>query len=210
MSVRSMPLPRPGTYSPLADVVLPRPTGRAAAVARDTALILAGSLLVAASARVAIPLPFSPVPITGQTFGVLLVGMLLGSRRGAMSLALYLLEGAAGLPVFSSGTFGLTILRGATAGYLFSYPLAAFLLGWLTERGWDRKPLWTATAMVLGGFLILGLGSLWLTPFVGGYHNAFFKGVVPFLPGDIVKTVLAACLLPGGWRLLGKPKAGTG
>lgn len=173
----------------------------------DALLVVGASLLVAASARVEISLlPFTPVPITGQTFGVLLTGMLLGSRRGALALALYLLEGAAGLPFFSGGGAGIAHLVGPTAGYLYSYPFVAFLLGWLAERGWDRTPLRTAAAMLLGGTFILATGTLFLAPFVGGLGAAFLKGWLPFVPGDLVKTALAAALLPGGWKLLGGRK----
>jgi biotin transport system substrate-specific component len=151
---------------------------------------------------VVIPLPFTPVPVTGQTFGVLLVGMLLGSRRGALALLMYLLEGALGLPVYQSGTGGIVRLLGPTAGYLWSYPFAAFLMGFLVERGWDRTPLRTAAAMLLGGTLILAMGTLWLGSITGDLRSAILQGCLPFLPGDLVKTALAAALLPGGWKLI--------
>jgi biotin transport system substrate-specific component len=190
-------------YRPLADAILPRPSGLAAERVRSALLIAAGSLIVAASAQIAIPIPGTPVPITGQTLGVLLVGMLLGSRRGALSLALYLLEGAANLPVFAGGRFGLAILLGPTGGYLFSYPVAAALMGALAERGWDRRLPSAIGAMLLGGLLILALGTLTLSFFVGGLLPAVEKGCLPFLPGDTIKTALAAALLPAGWRLVG-------
>jgi biotin transport system substrate-specific component len=193
-------------FRPIVDVLLPKPTGRTSAMLTDFALITAGTLVVAASAQVAIPLPFTPVPITGQTFGVLLVGMLLGSRRGALSLLMYLLEGALGLPVFQAGTGGLLRLLGPTAGYLWSYPFAAFLMGFLVERGWDRSPVRTALAMLLGGFVILTMGTLWLGLLTGSLKSAFLQGCLPFLPGDLVKTAFAAALLPSGWKLIDSGK----
>src|SRR5215510_9056491 len=116
----------------------------------DVALIALGSLVVAIAAQIAIPLPWTPVPITGQTLGVLLVGASLGFRRGALSMALYLAEGASGLPVFAGGAAGAVHLIGPTAGYLWSFPFVAALVGWLAEHGWDRR-VWTAVAaMALG------------------------------------------------------------
>lgn len=188
-------------FRPLVEALLPRPQTRASARVTDATLIVAGSLVVAACAQAVIPLPFTPVPITGQTFGVLLTGMLLGPRRGAASLLLYLLEGAVGLPVFAGGAGGIARLLGPTAGYLWSYPFAAFLMGSLVERGWDRSPARTALAMLLGGFVILATGTLWLGCILGDLRPAFLQGCLPFLPGDFVKAVLAAALLPGGWKL---------
>ena len=193
-------------FGPITDVLLPRPAGKTAALATDAVLVVVGSLLVAVCARVVIPLPFTPVPITGQTFGVLLVGMLLGPKRGTLSLLLYLAEGAAGFPVFQSGTSGIARFLGPTAGYLWSYPFAAALMGALVERGWDRSVLRTAAAMLLGGFLILAMGTLWLAHCVGDLRMAFLQGCAPFLFGDIVKTTFAAALLPGGWKLLNAKK----
>ncbi len=193
-------------FRPLADVVLPRPGGKTAALATNAVLVVVGSLLVAVCARLVIPLPFTPVPITGQTFGVLLVGMLLGQKRGTLSLLVYLGEGAAGFPVFQSGTSGLAHLFGPTAGYLWSYPFAAALMGALVERGWDRSPLRAAAAMLLGGLLILAMGTLWLAHCTGDLRMAFLQGCAPFLLGDLVKTMFAATLLPGGWKLLNSKK----
>ena len=164
-------------------------------------LIPAASLLIAAVAQIAIPLPFTPVPLTGQTFGVLLTGMALGSRRGALAVALYVLEGAVGLPFFAGGAAGLAKLLGPTGGYLFAFPIAAFVAGLLAERGWDRKPLTTVLGMLLASLTIFFFGALWLSRFVGGIVPAVVQGVVPFLPGDLIKSLLAAGLLPAAWRL---------
>jgi biotin transport system substrate-specific component len=118
----------------------------------DAVLVVTGSVFIALLAQVAIPLPFSPVPITGQTFAVLLVGVLLGSRRGGLGVLLYLLEGAAGLPFFAGGTAGLARLAGPTGGYLVGFVVAAIVVGLLAERGWDRR-IW-------GQVFILGLFRL--------------------------------------------------
>jgi biotin transport system substrate-specific component len=180
-----------------------RPTMRRSALLYDAALVLGASLVIALSAQVAIQLPFSPVPITGQTMAVLLVGALLGSRRGALAVLAYMAEGLAGLPVFAGGAAGLARLFGPTGGYLVGFVAAAFLVGWLAERGWDRRFGTTLAAMTLGNLVIYGVGAVWLAVFVGGLSRGWSLGVVPFLPGDAIKIVLAAVLLPGGWKLLG-------
>ena len=180
-----------------------RPTMRRSALLYDAALVLGASLVIAMSAQVAIQLPFSPVPITGQTMAVLLVGALLGSRRGALAVLAYIAEGLAGLPVFAGGAAGLARLFGPTGGYLVGFVAAAFLVGWLAERGWDRRFGTTLAAMTLGNLVIYSVGAVWLAVFVGGLSGAWSLGVLPFLPGDTLKIVLAAVLLPGGWKLLG-------
>lgn len=167
----------------------------------DSSLVLGGSLLLALSAQIAIPLPFSPVPITGQTFAVLVIGMLFGRWRGAAAVLAYLAEGCAGLPVFAEGKAGLAVLLGPTGGYLVSFVPAAFLAGYLAERGWDRKISTTFLAMILGNIIIFGLGAAWLAKFVGA-NNALSLGVYPFLAGDVVKIGLATVALPGAWKLL--------
>jgi len=174
--------------------------------ARDFMLILAGSLVVALSAQISVPLPFSPVPVTGQTFGVLLVGALLGSRSGALSLLVYLGEGALGLPVFAGGTGGLVRLAGPTGGYLLGFVAAAFLVGWLCERGWDRRLPTAAMAMLLGNAIIYLFGLPWLAHFVGS-DKTLALGLLPFIPGDLSKLILAALALPGGWALVNEAKS---
>lgn len=171
---------------------------------RSVALIIAFSLLTALSAQVVIPLPWTPVPITGQTFAVLLTGALLGSRPGALAMIAYLIEGASGLPFFRSGQGGLHyLLFSPTAGYLFAYPLAAYLVGWLAERGWDRKYLKAAAAMWLGSCVILLSGWSWLALFYAPTAlDAWRAGVAPFLVGDVVKIALSAAVLPTGWAIL--------
>jgi biotin transport system substrate-specific component len=171
--------------------------------ARTLALIVAFSLLTALSAQVAIPLPLTPVPLTGQTFAVLLAGALLGSRLGALAMIAYLVEGALGLPFFRQGQGGLAyLLTSPTAGYLFSYPLAAFLTGYLAERGWDRRFPTAAAAMALGSLVILLCGWAWLARFTPTPTAAYEMGVRPFIIGDLLKIALAAAALPAGWAIL--------
>jgi biotin transport system substrate-specific component len=169
---------------------------------RSAALVIGFSLLTALAAQIAIPTPWSDVPITGQTFAVLLTGALLGSRLGALALIAYLTEGALGLPFFAAGGSGLARLTVSPwAGYLWAYPVAAFLTGWLAERGWDRRYLKAAAAMGLGSIVILLGGMIWRLGFMS-FEQALATGVVPFLPGDAIKIALAAAALPSGWALL--------
>jgi biotin transport system substrate-specific component len=173
---------------------------RARALTRDALLVFGFSLFVALSAQVTIPLPGTPVPITGHTFGVLLTGALLGSGRGFLALALYLLEGALGLPVFAQWHAGLhALLATPSAGYLWACPFAAAVVGALAERGWDRRFGTTALAMLAGNAVFYLFGLPWLARFVGA-ANALPMGLYPFLPGDTLKLVLAAALLPAAWR----------
>jgi biotin transport system substrate-specific component len=173
---------------------------------RSALLVLGFSLLTAAAAQVVVPLPFTPVPLTGQTFAVLLTGALLGPRLGALAMLAYLLEGAAGLPFFRGGAGGVGHFSGATAGYLLAFPAAAYVTGVLAERGWDRRFLTAAAAMALGSFVILAGGWAWLALMFKGGAEAFRLGVAPFLPGDVVKVALAAAALPAGWALLRRVK----
>ncbi|HEX9918560.1 MAG TPA: biotin transporter BioY, partial [Pyrinomonadaceae bacterium] len=147
-------------------------------------------------------LPFTPVPITLQTFAVLLTGALLGSRLGAAALLLYLTEGAVGLPFFRGGNGGwLYLAVSPTAGYLLAYPLAAYVTGRLAERGWDRNFLKAAAAIAIGSLVVLFGGWLGLLRFYPA-GQAFALGVAPFIVGDLVKIALAAAALPSGWALL--------
>jgi biotin transport system substrate-specific component len=172
-------------------------------VGREVALILGGSLLIALSAQLQFVLPFSPVPITGQTFAVLLLGALYGSKRGPATVLTYLALGVMGLPVFAGGTFGVARLVGPTAGYLVGFLAAAFVVGFLSERGWDRKPWTTAVSMIIGNGIIYVAGVLWLSRSVG-WQAVLSTGVLPFLAGDALKIALATLLLPTGWKLIGR------
>ncbi len=178
-----------------------------AGLSADVVRVVLGSLLVALCAQISIPI--QPVPITGQTLGVLLAGAVLGSRLGALSLVLYLGEGLVGLPVFSSGLSawspstsvpGVPVILGPTMGYLIGFVPAAFVVGWLAERGWDRRVLWAALAMVLGNLIIYAVGLAGLSRFAPPAMLLQF-GLIPFLPGDALKIVLAAAALPGAWAL---------
>lgn len=178
-----------------------RPQTRSNVLAYELLLLVGATLVIALSAQVSIRLWFTPVPITGQTLAVLLVGTLLGSKRGAAALLTYLAEGLAGMPVFANGTSGWAILSGPTGGYLVGFVAAAFVTGWLAERGWDRRVWTTALAMLIGNIVIYACGLTWLAKFVGTAH-VLEAGLTPFLTGDALKIVLAAGLLPGGWKLL--------
>lgn len=171
-----------------------------ASLGRDLLLILAGSLLIALTAQ--IELPMWPVPVTGQTFGVLLVAALLG-RRGALSVVAYISQGALGLPVFAGGAAGIGQLLGPTGGYLVGFVAAAYVVGWLCERGWDRHVGTAVLAMFIGNLTIYLCGTAWLANFVG-LEQVLAVGVLPFIPGDVLKIVLAALALPLGWRLVGR------
>ncbi len=170
---------------------------------RQVSLVVAFSLLTALAAQISIPI--GPVPITGQTFAVLLTGALLGSRAGAAAMMVYLLEGAVGLPFFSNGSGGLAHLLGPTGGYLVAFPAAAYVTGAFAENGWDKRFLTAAAAMLVGSLVIIFVGWAWLSQFMPPMV-AFKAGVTPFIIGDIVKIALAAAVLPSGWALLRRSK----
>jgi biotin transport system substrate-specific component len=178
----------------LADVAWPR-----AGLFRDTLLVVGASLATALAARIAVPLPWSPVPITGQTFAVLLSGAVLGARRGFAAQLLYLAQGALGLPVFAGGGAGLASLVGPSGGYLLAFPLAAAVTGLLAERGWDRRLGTTFLALLAGSAVVFALGLAWLARFVPAQH-LLATGLWPFLPGDLIKSALAAVAFPAAWR----------
>jgi biotin transport system substrate-specific component len=179
------------------------PAGSATPAMRWIVLMIAGSTLLALSSQVAVPL--NPVPITMQTFAVLVIGAAYGWRLGAATVALYLAEGAIGLPVFAELSSGPAALFGPTGGYLFGFLLAAAIAGFLAERGWDRDIPRTALAMLAGNIALYAPGLIWLSGFVGGFDNAVAFGLMPFLGGDLLKLGLAACLMPLTWELLGRP-----
>jgi len=164
-------------------------------------LVIGGSLLIAISAQVAIPVPFSPVPMTLQPLALVLVGACLGSLRGSAAASLYLLEGLSGLPVFAQGHAGVLALVGPTAGYLYAYPAATWVAGFFSERGWNRSFLTTAAAMIAAlGVIYLG-GWSWLAGPMGmGASRAFTIGVAPFVLADLVKVGIALVLLPAAQR----------
>ena len=175
----------------------------ATSAATKAALVVFGSLLLAVSAQFKIPL--YPVPVTGQTLVVLLIGMTYGPRLGGVTIAAYLLEGALGLPVFAGGAAGVAVLMGPTAGYLFGFLLAATAMGYLAERGIGRTVVSTIAAMVIGNCVIYLCGALWLANFIG-FGQAIAAGVLPFLYGDALKLVVAAGLMPWAWRAVQSAK----
>jgi biotin transport system substrate-specific component len=187
----------------VADLI--RPSEKKLAYLYDVALVVGGSIVIALCAQIAIGFP---VPITGQTFAVLLVAMLLGSRRGVLCIMTYLAEGLMGLPVFAQGKAGLVAFFGPTGGYLIGFVAAAYLVGSLAERGWDRRPLSTVLTMLVGNIAIYAGGLAWLFCLahvlakpVGG-RGILAVGLYPFLIGDALKIALAAILLPAGWKLI--------
>ncbi|HKW88866.1 MAG TPA: biotin transporter BioY [Candidatus Acidoferrales bacterium] len=175
----------------------------------DAIRVVVANILLILCAHIIVPLPRTPVPITGQTFGVLLIAALLGSRRSALVMLMYLAEGISGLPVFAPiGLPGVFHFFGPTAGYLLSYPVVAFLLGWLVERGAGRTLFRLLGALILGGAIILASGCAWLAVAMHlGWTRAFFAGVAPFLPGDALKTVLVLAAVRGIGLARREPRA---
>lgn len=183
-------------------VITQRVLPRSAVV--SVSLVLAATALTALAAQVRIPLPFTPVPITGQTFAVLLTGAALGWRLGAAGQLVYVAIGALGAPVFTDASGGLEVLTGATGGYLIGFILAAALVGRLAERRQDRTFATMFTAFMLGSSVIYVLGVVGLMASIGWPPvEAVEKGVVPFLLGDLMKAAAAGLLLPGAWKLVG-------
>lgn len=188
-------------YTTIAPTLTLRVFPRTSAWLRDLSLILAGALLTALLAQARIPLPFTPVPLTGQTFAVLLAGAALGSRRGAASMLLYLLFGSMGLPFFAGGQGGWTYLAGPTLGYLLGFIAAAWLTGRLAERGLERS-LRTSLLPFLAGTLVIYLcGAAWLALSLG-VQKALLLGVAPFVIGDLLKIALASIALPAAWKIV--------
>jgi len=179
------------------------PSRTANNILRNVILALAGTALLTLSAKIQVP--FYPVPMTMQTFMVLTLGMAYGWRLGGATLLLYLAEGAMGLPVFA-GTpekgIGVAYMLGGTGGYLIGFVLAAALCGWLAERGWDRRFMTTALALLIGNIAIYVPGLLWLGSLFGWDKPILEWGLTPFLLGDLTKLLLAAVALPIVWRAL--------
>jgi biotin transport system substrate-specific component len=191
---------------------LVRPSNRVIALVADAVLVAVGVTLLALSAQISIPLPHTPVPLTGQTFGVLLVGGAYGATRAFATLASYLVVGGLGAAVFAGHASGWDVLRfsSATGGYLVGMLVAAVFVGWMADRGWDRKAARSLPTMILGNLLIYAFGVSWLAyafaPEVLGQHmtvsQAWNAGVKDFLVGDTIKILLAAALLPAAWKLV--------
>jgi biotin transport system substrate-specific component len=179
----------------LADRVISR------SLATDVVLVAAGAALTAVAAQLAIPL--WPVPITMQTLAVLLVGSTLGATRGAASMALYLVLGAIGLPIYSDGEAGFAVLFGSTGGYILGFVFAAALTGWLAQRNWDRKFLGAAMSFLGGTVVVFVFGLIGLALALGGTLAQTLEwGLYPFIIGGIIKAAIAAALIPGSWKLV--------
>jgi biotin transport system substrate-specific component len=174
-------------------------------VLTDALLVVGGAGFVALAAQLEIHLGFTPVPITGQTFAVLLVGAGLGAVRGTASLALYLLAGMIGAPVYSGGEGGWEWVQGATGGYLVGFVVAAAVTGFLAERRWDRRFSSAVAAMLTGSVVIYAFGLPWLAAKLDtGFEGTLEAGLYPFVFGDLLKLYLAGALLPGVWRLVAR------
>lgn len=176
----------------------------------DAALVVGFALLTALAAQISIPLVFTPVPVTGQTFAVLLAGGTLGAVRGMASQGLYVALGAIGLPFYADGDGGWTAATGSTAGYLVGFVVAAGVVGLLAERGQDRRISTAIPAFLAGTVIVYGLGAAWLAHSLGipvtaaaGEPSAVAYGVAPFIVADVAKAALAGVLLPTAWQLFG-------
>lgn len=168
--------------------------------ARDIAIVISASWLLAISAQFSFNLPFSPVPVTGQTLAVLLIGSLLGKNRGAAAVGLYLLQGAAGLPVFAGGKSGFITLVGPTGGYLIGFIAAAYIVGILAELRYDKSLVYTGFSLFVGSLVIYIFGLFWLVQFVGE-SSALQLGLYPFLIGDFVKLLSGVIVLGGSRKI---------
>ncbi|HEV2836712.1 MAG TPA: biotin transporter BioY [Pyrinomonadaceae bacterium] len=174
---------------------------------RSIGLVVVFSLFIAAAAQFSIQI--GPIPITGQTFAVLLTGALLGSRLGAAAVIAYLIEGAAGLPFFAGGASGIVRFLGPTGGYLVAFPAAAFVTGAFAEHGWDRNYPQAVAAMAIGSVIVFLGGWAWYAVLTNTSPVAAFQiAVLPYLPGDVIKIALAAAVLPTGWALLKRKASG--
>jgi biotin transport system substrate-specific component len=169
----------------------------------DVLLVLAGTGFVALAAQVKISLSFTPVPITGQTFAVVLVGASLGALLGLASLGLYLFVGALGAPIYAEGQGGWDVLTGPTGGYIVGFCCAAALVGWMAQQRWDRRFNSAVAAMLTGNVVIYLFGLPWLAREIGtGLEGTLEAGLYPFVVGDLLKLYLAAALLPSAWKLV--------
>jgi biotin transport system substrate-specific component len=190
----------------LADFLVPIRVGeRLNARARDVVLVVAGAMFIYLTARIAIPVQGSPVPITGQTFGVLLVGAALGFRRGFLAVSTYVLLGVIGLPFFAEGKGGLAVIWGTNGGYLIGFIVAGAVVGRLAELGWDRRFTAALAAMFIGNVIIYAIGLPWLMVVTGWtVEKTIAAGLTPYLVGDAIKLVLAAALFPAAWWVVGR------
>ena len=195
------------SYNSLAETL--GPNAGAALRIKQVALVALGIVLLAGMAKIKLPIPPSPVPVTMGTFGVLAIGAAYGPRLGLVTILGYLIVGALGYDVFANSSaekFGLEYMMGGTGGYLVGYVLATLALGWAATRGWDRSVIWMAFAMLIGNALIYVPGLLWLGVLYGWDKPILEWGLTPFIIGDFMKLALAAILLPVTWKLVGKAR----
>ena len=177
-------------------------------IVADVALIVAGAALTAISAQIAVPL--WPVPVTGQTLAVLLVGVTLGAVRGGISMVLYALLGIVGLPVFSDSSSGWSIVAGPTGGYIIGFIFAAILTGWLAQREWDRKLLRAFVAFLVGSVVTFAFGLPWLATYLGAVgapndlNSVLTAGLYPFILGGVIKSILGAAIISLAWFAVGR------
>ncbi|PIR71363.1 MAG: biotin transporter BioY [Candidatus Nealsonbacteria bacterium CG_4_9_14_3_um_filter_37_13] len=184
----------------LINIIIPRIENKILALVKNIVLVLSFAIVTGVAAQ--LKLEIGVVPITMQTLAVLLSGALLGSKRGALSQITYFLMGLAGLPWFARGG-GMAYLMSPTFGYIIGFVLAAYSIGWLCERGFDRQVKTAILAMLIGNILLYIPGLLWLAKFIG-FGKVLSVGLYPFIPGDLLKILLAGLALPMGWRLIKK------
>ena len=184
----------------LRSAVLPRSTALS-----NLGLVLGGTAFLAAMAQIAIPVPGSPVPVTGQTLAVLLLGTAYGATLGFSTFAFYLLMGIAGAPIFASGSHGISKVAGATGGYLVGMLLASLVLGALAGRRWDQRLKTVIPTMLIGSVIIFSFGVTWLHIYTGqSWAWSFDKGLTPFILGEFLKIAIASTALPTIWRFAAK------
>jgi biotin transport system substrate-specific component len=174
-------------------------------VASQISMILTGTVFLAVMAQIAFPIPGSPVPFTGQTLGVLLLGTAYGAGLGFSTIAFYLLMGMAGAPIFSSGTSGIERIVGPTGGYLVGMLISSLVLGALAGRKWDQRIKTVIPTMIIGNLVIFAIGLLWLNQYTGqSWLWTFEKGFTPFVFGEIIKIAIASTALPAVWKYVAK------
>jgi biotin transport system substrate-specific component len=190
----------------IADFFVPIEVGeRLNSRVRDLVLVITGALFIYLTSLIVIQIPGNPIPITGQTFGVLLVGGGLGLRRGFSAVTLYVLLGVIGLPFFAEGRGGVSVIWGASGGYLIGFVAMGAIVGRLAELGWDRKFIGALGAMLAGSVALYAIALPWLKVVTGmSWPQTFETGLVPFLMGDAFKAVLAAVLFPVAWWVVGR------
>ena len=190
-------------FPPLATVLWPESSSTKNPI-RNIALAVFGVVLLTLSSKIKIP--FYPVPVTMQTFAVLALGIVYGSRLGASTILLYLTVGVMGIPVFAGAGAGFAVIAGPTGGYLIGFVIAAAVTGYLAEKGWDRKVVLTFVAMLIGNIIIYIPGLIWLANVLGWDKPILEWGLYPFIVGDLAKIVLAMLVIPMAWNIVKKTR----